>query len=183
MSRAGKHPIEIKQGVTVKLEGTDLYVTGPKGEVKLDLNIKNIHLINIDIKDTEIVITPKDKDNILSKTMWGTIARNIKIAIQGVTEEFKKELYMNGVGYKASVKGNQLILNAGYSHDIVFDIPEGLRVEIADKPTEFTIFGVDKGLLGQFADKIHKVRKVDPYKGKGIFYKGEKIIRKEGKKK
>ena len=90
---------------------------------------------------------------------------------------------MNGVGYKASVSGNKLVLVAGYSHDVVMEIPEGLSVKMGDDPKEFTIFGIDKGKLGQFADKIHKVRKADPYKGKGIFYKGERIRRKEGKKK
>jgi large subunit ribosomal protein L6 len=90
---------------------------------------------------------------------------------------------MNGVGYKASVKGNILTLVVGFSHDVVMEIPAGLTVTMGDAPTEFTISGIDKNLLGQFADKIHKIRKADPYKGKGIFYKDEHVRRKEGKKK
>ena len=90
---------------------------------------------------------------------------------------------MKGVGYKASVNGNKLVLVAGYSHDVIMEIPEGLSVKMGDTPTEFAIMGIDKCLVGQFADKVHKVRKADPYKGKGIFYKGERIRRKEGKKK
>ena len=96
---------------------------------------------------------------------------------------FEKAMYMKGVGYKASVKGNIFTLVVGFSHDVVMEIPAGLTVTMGETPTEFTISGVDKNLLGQFADKIHKIRKADPYKGKGIFYKDEYIRRKEGKKK
>ena len=91
-------------------------------------------------------------------------------------------MYMNGVGYKASLNGGKLVLAAGYSHDVIIDVPAGLSVQVTS-PTEFVISGIDKCLVGQFADKIHKVRKADPYKGKGIFYKGERVRRKEGKKK
>ena len=115
--------------------------------------------------------------------MWGTMARNIKSAVKGVTEGFSKSMRMNGVGYKASVKGNIFTLVVGFSHDVVTEIPAGLTVTMGETPTEFTISGIDKDLLGQFADKIHKIRKADPYKGKGIFYKDEHVRRKEGKKK
>ncbi len=183
MSRAGKYPIKLKQGVSVAIVDNALVVKGPKGEHKLALDTKNAGLVDITIEADQVVITPKDAEDKASRTMWGTMARNVNAAVIGVSDGFAKEMYMKGVGYKASVSGKKLVLVAGYSHDVVMEIPEGLTVEMGGAPTEFTIRGIDKCLLGQFADKIHKVRKVDPYKGKGIFYKGEKIRRKEGKKK
>lgn len=160
-----------------------MVIKGPKGEIKLPLDTKNAKLVDIKIENNEVVITPKDAEDKPSRAMWGTMTRNIKAAVIGVSEGFAKEMYMKGVGYKASVKGKDLVLVAGYSHDVVLPIPAGLTVEMGATPTEFTVKGIDKVLVGQFADKVHKVRKADPYKGKGIFYKGEKIRRKEGKKK
>ena len=183
MSRAGKYPVKLKDGVSVAMADNALVVKGPKGELKLALDTKNANLVDIVIEDAQVVITPKDAEEKASRAMWGTMARNVRSAVQGVSEGFAKPMYMKGVGYKASVKGNQLVLVAGYSHDVVMDIPAGLTVTMGDAPTEFTVMGMDKCLVGQFADKIHKVRKADPYKGKGIFYKGERIRRKEGKKK
>lgn len=183
MSRAGKYPVKLKDGVSVAIVDNALVVKGPKGELKLALDTKNASLVDIAIEEGQVVITPKDAEEKASRAMWGTMARNIRSAVQGVSEGFSKPMYMKGVGYKASVKGNQLVLVAGYSHDVVMDIPSGLTVVMGETPTEFTVQGMDKCLVGQFADKIHKVRKADPYKGKGIFYKGEKIRRKEGKKK
>ena len=133
-------------------------------------------------KENQEFVT-KDAEEKQARTMWGTMARNIRNAVEGVSKGFEKAMYMKGVGYKASVKGSQLVLVAGYSHDVIMDIPAGLTVVMGDTPTEFTIKGMDKCLVGQFADKVHKVRKADPYKGKGIFYKGERVRRKEGKKK
>ena len=183
MSRAGKYPVKLKDGVSVAIVDNALVVKGSKGELKLALDTKNANLVNIAIEEGHVVVTPKDAEDKASRAMWGTMTRNIRSAVQGVSEGFSKPMYMKGVGYKASVKGNQLVLVAGYSHDVVMDIPAGLTVVMGDAPTEFTVMGIDKCLVGQFADKIHKVRKADPYKGKGIFYKGERIRRKEGKKK
>jgi large subunit ribosomal protein L6 len=183
MSRAGKYPVEIKNGVSVELTDGAVVVKGPKGELKLSLNTKNAGLVDVKIEDGHVVITPKDAEDKASRAMWGTMARNIKSAVKGVTEGFSKSMYMKGVGYKASVKGNVLTLVVGFSHDVVMEIPAGLTVTIGETPTEFTISGTDKNLLGQFADKIHKIRKADPYKGKGLFYKDEYVRRKEGKKK
>jgi large subunit ribosomal protein L6 len=183
MSRAGKYPIEIKDGVSVKIVDTSLVVKGPKGELKVRLDTQNAGLINIEIESNRITVTPKDAEDKTSRAMWGTMARNIKAAVIGVTEGFEKAIYMKGVGYKASVKGSDLVLIAGYSHDVVLPIPADLTVEMGATPTEFTVKGIDKVAVGLFADKIHKIRKADPYKGKGVFYKGEKIRRKEGKKK
>ncbi|MDL2295953.1 50S ribosomal protein L6 [Lachnospiraceae bacterium OttesenSCG-928-E19] len=183
MSRAGKYPVEIPSGVSIENVGTDLVVKGPKGELKVSLTTKNAGLVDIKIEGNEVTVTPKDAEDKASRAMWGTMARNIKNAVIGVTDGFEKAIYMKGVGYRASVSGNKLVLIAGYSHDVVMEIPEGLTVEMGATPTEFTVRGIDKCKVGLFADKIHKVRKADPYKGKGIFYKGEKIRRKEGKKK
>lgn len=182
MSRAGKHPIKIKEGVSVSMTDNALLVKGPKGELKLSLDTKNAGLVEVVIEADQIVVTPKDAEEKTSRTMWGTMTRNISSAMEGVTTGFSKEMYMNGVGYKASLNGGKLVLAAGYSHDVIIDVPAGLSVQVTS-PTEFVISGIDKCLVGQFADKIHKVRKADPYKGKGIFYKGERVRRKEGKKK
>ena len=183
MSRAGKHPIKLKDGVSAVIADNVLVIKGPKGEIKLSLDTKHSGLVDVVVEADQVVVTPKDAEDKTSRAMWGTMARNVRSAVDGVTDGFSKQMYMNGVGYKASVSGNKLVLVAGYSHDVVMEIPEGLSVKMGDDPKEFTIFGIDKGKLGQFADKIHKVRKADPYKGKGVFYKGERIRRKEGKKK
>jgi large subunit ribosomal protein L6 len=183
MSRAGKYPIEIKNGIAVEIVGVSLRVKGPKGELNLPLDTKNAGLVDIKIENNQVVVAPKDAENKKSRAMWGTMTRNIRAAVIGVTEGFAKEMYMKGVGYKAAVRGGDLVLVAGYSHDVILPIPAGLNVEMGAAPTEFTVRGIDKVLVGLFADKIRKVRKADPYKGKGIFYKGEKVRRKEGKKK
>lgn len=183
MSRAGKYPIILKDGVTASVVDNAIVIKGPKGELKVANDTKNSGLVDVKIESNQVVVTPKNDEDKVSRAMWGTVTRNIRNAVEGVTNGFAKSMYMNGVGYKASVSGNKLTLVVGFSHDVVMDIPNGLSVEMGDKPTEFTIKGTDKCLLGLFADKIHKIRKADPYKGKGIFYKGEHIRRKEGKKK
>ena len=182
MSRAGKHPVKLKEGVSAVIAGDVLTIKGPKGELSLSLDTKNAGLVNVVIEADQVVVTPKDAEDKVSRAMWGTMARNVRAAVEGVSSGFSKEMYMNGVGYKASVSGNKLVLVAGYSHDVIMEIPAGLSVQVTS-PTEFVISGIDKCLVGQFADKVHKVRKADPYKAKGIFYKGERIRRKEGKKK
>jgi large subunit ribosomal protein L6 len=183
MSRAGKYPVEITSGVSVSLVGAALAVKGPKGELKIAMDTKNADLVDVNVRDSQVVVTPKDPEDKATRAMWGTMARNIKNAVTGVSVGFSKEMGMKGVGFKASVQGRNLVLIAGYSHDVVLQIPDGLDVEIGSVPTEFVVKGIDKNLVGQFADKIRKVRKPEPYKGKGIFYKTEKIRRKEGKKK
>ena len=182
MSRAGKHPVKLKEGVSAAIAGDVLTIKGPKGELSLSLDTKHAGLVDVIIEADQVVVTPKDAEDKVSRAMWGTMARNVRAAVEGVSSGFTKEMYMNGVGYKASVNGNKLVLVAGYSHDVIMEIPAGLSVQVTS-PTEFVISGIDKCLVGQFADKVHKVRKADPYKGKGIFYKGERIRRKEGKKK
>ena len=183
MSRAGKYPVSLKDGVTAAIVDNAIVIKGPKGELKVPVDTKHAGLVDVKIEGNTVVVTPKDAEDKASRAMWGPMTRNVRSAVIGVTNGFAKEMYMNGVGYKASVSGNKLVLAAGYSHDVVIEIPAGLTVEMGGTPTEFTVKGIDKCLVGLFADKIHKVRKADPYKGKGIFYKGESIRRKEGKKK
>ena len=182
MSRAGKNSIEILNNVTVTKRDDVIIVKGPNGELFVRLNTANAGLVEVAISENSVLVTPKDKNNKFARAMWGTMARNIKQAIIGVTEGFSKEMGMSGVGYKAILKGKDLVLTAGYSHDVTMQIPDGLTVEIIE-PTKFVVKGADKNLVGQFADKVRKVRKPEPYKGKGIFYKNETIRRKEGKKK
>lgn len=183
MSRAGKYPVNFGDGVSVSVVDNNLVVKGPKGELKLPLDTKNAGLVDIKIESTQVVVTPKDAEDKASRAMWGTMTRNVRNAVEGVTNGFSKPMYMKGVGYKASVSGNKFTLVVGFSHDVVMEIPNGLTVTMGATPTEFTISGIDKCLVGLFADKVHGIRKMDPYKGKGIFYKGEKIRHKEGKKK
>ncbi len=186
MSRAGKYPVEIKSGVTVAIVGDEIVVKGPKGELKIALNTKNAGLVDVKIEDGKVVVVPKDAEDKASRAMWGTMTRNIKQAVTGVTDGFHINIKMKGVGFKASVKGKDLVLIAGYSHDVVLPIPDGLSIEIGAIEggiVNFKVLGIDKNKVGQFADKICKVRKVEPYKGKGIWREGDYIVRKEGKKK
>lgn len=183
MSRAGKYPVKLVDGVSASVADNKLVVKGPKGELSVPLDTKNAALVDIKIEGAEVSVTPKDAEDKNSRAMWGTMTRNIRNAVQGVTNGFSKAMYMKGVGYKASVNGNKFTLVVGFSHDVVMEIPAGLTVTMGDVPTEFTISGIDKCAVGLFADKIHKIRKMDPYKAKGIFYKGEKVRHKEGKKK
>jgi large subunit ribosomal protein L6 len=183
MSRAGKYPVELVNGVSATITETAVVVRGPRGELQVALNTKNAGLVDVKLEGTQISVVPKDSEDKASRAMWGTMTRNIKNAVIGVSVGFAKEMGMKGVGFKASVKGKDLVLVAGYSHDVIMPIPDGISVEMGAMPTEFTIRGNDKNMVGQFADKVRKVRKPEPYKGKGIFYKNEKIRRKEGKKK
>ena len=186
MSRAGKYPVEIVSGVNVTITDTAVIVKGPKGELRVPLDTRNADLVDVKVDGDKVVVTPrKNADEKQSRVMWGTMTRNIKNAVIGVTEGFCKNICMKGVGFKASVKDNDLVLIAGYSHDVVLPIPDGISVEIGaieNGIVNFAIKGIDKHLVGQFADKVCKVRKVEPYKGKGIYYKGQKIIRKRQKK-
>lgn len=182
MSRAGKYPVIIPAGVSVAKNGNVISVKGPKGSNDVRIDHKNAELVNIDIQADKIIVTPKDAEDKASRAMWGAMQRNLRSAVEGVSTGFVKEMGMKGVGFKAQVKGKDLVLVAGFSHDVILPIPAGLSIEVS-APTEFSVKGCDKQAVGQFADTIRKVRKPEPYKGKGIFYKNETIRRKEGKKK
>jgi len=174
MSRLGKMPVAIPAGVEVTLTDGVLMVKGPKGT--LSRPVKND--VDITIEGNEVKLTPKETS--LAKALWGTYAAHLHNMIKGVTEGFTKVLEIEGVGYRAEVKGNEIVLNVGFSHPVPLAIPEGITAVI-EKST-ITLTGSDKDELGQFAANVRKVRKPEPYKGKGIRYQGEYIIRKQGKK-
>jgi large subunit ribosomal protein L6 len=180
MSRIGKKLIELPKGVTLTV-GKDnvIVVKGPKGELKQDIDRD----ITVEVKDTQVSFT-RPTDQIRHRAMHGLYRALVANMVMGVTEGFKKEMELVGVGYKASNQGNLLDLSLGYSHNIVFEIPKELKVttsqEKGDNP-RIVLEGVDKQLLGQVAAKIRSLRKPEPYKGKGVKYKGEFIRRKAGK--
>ena len=174
MSRIGNRKIEVPAGVTVKEENGIVTVTGPKG------SLSQVMLKDITMEQNDNIITLTRKSDAV-KAMHGTMNALLQNMIIGVTKGYEKGLEIVGVGYRFNVSGKKLIINAGYSHPVEITIPEGLTVE-AQSNTEITIKGIDKILVGEFAANIRKVRRPEPYKGKGIRYKDEHIRRKEGKK-
>ena len=174
MSRIGNRKIEVPAGVTVELDNDIVTVTGPKGSLKAKM-LKDISLKQ---EGNEITL---NRANEAAKAMHGTMNALLQNMILGVTRGYEKALEIVGVGYRFNVKGNTLVINAGYSHPVELVIPSGLTVE-SPSNTEIIIKGIDKVLVGEFAAKVRKVRKPEPYKGKGIRYKDEHIRRKEGKK-
>ena len=177
MSRIGKKPVDIPSGVTVTLNGTDLTVKGPKGELAMSF----VPDVMVEHADNAITVTPSGETK-QAKSMWGMQRTLVSNMIEGVTNGFSRKLEINGVGYRAQMKGKSLNLQLGYSHDIDFPVPEGIKIETPDQTT-IVISGIDKQKVGQTAAKIREFRKPEPYKGKGIKYEGEYIFRKEGKKK
>ena len=174
MSRIGKRIIKVPEGVTITEENNEVIVKGPKGE------LRQVMLKDITMKQENGEITLERK-NEAAKAMHGTMNALISNMIKGVTTGYEKGLEIIGVGYRFNVQGKKLVINAGYSHPVEMIVPEGLTVE-SNSNTEITVKGIDKVLVGEFAANIRKVRKPEPYKGKGIRYKDEHIIRKEGKK-
>jgi len=177
MSRIGKKPIALPKGVEVKLNGQTVEVKGPKGT----LNFTATDLVTIAVDAEEITVTPKDKTK-ASRQQWGMSRSMVANLVTGVTTGFKKEMEINGVGYRANMQGNVLKLSLGYSHDVNFEVPKGVTVT-TPKQTEIIVEGIDAQLVGQVAANIREWRGPEPFKGKGIKYKDEYIFRKEGKKK
>ena len=174
MSRIGNRILTIPAGVTIDVNDTVVTVKGPKGELSTNID-KNI---KVEVEGTELKITRK---NDLFKTVHGTANANIKNMMVGVSTGFEKKLEAVGVGYRFTVKGKELVINAGYSHPVNIKVPEGITLE-SPSNTELFIKGIDKQAVGQFAAEVRSVREPEPYKGKGIRYSDEHIIRKEGKK-
>ncbi len=174
MSRIGNRKIEVPEGVTVTEQDNIVTVTGPKGSLSQVM----LNGISMEIVGNEITLTRKSD---AVKAMHGTMNALLHNMIEGVTKGYEKGLEIVGVGYRFTLKGNTLVINAGYSHPVEMTIPEGLSVE-SPSNTEITIKGIDKVLVGEFAANVRKVRRPEPYKGKGIRYKDEHIRRKEGKK-
>ena len=177
MSRIGKRPVEVPDGVTVELAGADLKVKGPKGELAMRL----VDHVDAAVQDGAITVTPRD-DTKTAHAMWGMQRTLVSNLVEGVTKGFEKRLEISGVGYRAQIKGRDLSLQLGFSHDVSFPIPEGIDIKCPDQTT-VVVSGIDKQKDGQVAAKIREYRKPEPYKGKGVKYAGEYIFRKEGKKK
>ena len=176
MSRIGKRVLTIPENVNVNVDENKITVKGPKGELSLDL----IKTIKVNVEGNTLTVE-KLKNDKFTNQMHGTTNANINNMIIGVSEGFKKGLEILGVGYRFAVSGNVLTIQAGYSHPVKLDIPTGITVN-AISATEIEVSGADKIVVGEFAANIRKVRQPEPYKGKGIRYKGEQVRRKEGKK-
>ena len=177
MSRIGKKPVAIPSGVTAKVEGQKVSVKGAKGELSFvvpdDVDVK--------FENNEIKVDPRNETK-RARALWGTSRAQVNNLVVGVTKGFEKKLEINGVGYKAALAGKNLNLSLGYSHDVIYPIPEGIQIAVP-KPTEITIAGNDSQRVGQVAAEIRSYRPPEPYKGKGVKYADEFIFRKEGKKK
>ena len=177
MSRIGKKPVELPSGVSASVSGQTIEVKGPKGVRTFTATDD----VTLKVGDDAITITPRGMSK-RARQQWGMSRSMVQNLVTGVSDGFKKELEISGVGYRAQMQGNVLKLNLGYSHDVNFEVPEGVTVTSA-KPTEITVEGIDLQVVGQVAANIRKWRAPEPYKGKGIKYKDEYIFRKEGKKK
>ncbi len=177
MSRIGKKPVELPGGVTATVSGQTVSVKGPKGAREFTATDD----VTIALEDNALSVTPRGKSK-RARQQWGMSRTQVANLVAGVTTGFKKEMEINGVGYRAAVQGKVLKLSLGYSHDVDFPIPEGVTVT-TPKPTEIVVEGIDQQVVGQVASNIREWRKPEPYKGKGIKYKDEFIFRKEGKKK
>lgn len=176
MSRIAKNPIKITKDVECSFNEGIFSAKGKLGKIEISVNSN----FNINIKEEEVQVLPLNENN--NDPNWGTTRSLISNSINGVTEGFSKTLELNGTGYRASISGSKLKLELGYSHDINFEIPEGIKIAV-EKQTTLKITGFDKQLVGSVASKIKTLRKIEPYKGKGIREKGQYILKKEGKKK
>ena len=174
MSRIGNKILTLPSNVTLTVDGNKVTVKGPKGELSTEINKH----ITVEVNENQVVVK-RDNDNY--KNFHGTANANIKNMIVGVSEGFEKKLEAVGVGYRFNLKGNNLVVTAGYSHPVEVSIPEGIKLEVPSN-TELFVRGADKQLVGEFAANVRKIRQPEPYKGKGIRYTDEHIIRKVGKK-
>jgi|TARA_R110002072_G_scaffold187425_1_gene344174 large subunit ribosomal protein L6 len=177
MSRVGKNPVEVPSGVEVKIDGLTVSAKGKLGE----LSFVATNDVTITLEDGKVIVNPVDMSK-KARSMWGTARARVQNLVIGVSEGYTKKLEITGVGYRAAVQGNALNLQLGFSHDVNYPIPAGIEMK-CEKPTSIAIFGADKQLVGQVASEIRAYRPPEPYKGKGVRYADEQILRKEGKKK
>ncbi len=177
MSRVGKHPVEVPDGVEVAVSGRFVSAKGKLGQLAYEATDD----VTVKLDGGKIEVRPVN-DSKRARAMWGTVRSRIQSMVTGVSEGFSKQLEINGLGYRASVQGDKLNLQLGYSHDINYPIPDGITIK-CEKQTSIAITGADKQQVGQVAAEIREFRPPEPYKGKGIKYAGEIILRKEGKKK
>ena len=177
MSRVGKYPVPVPSGVQVALQGRTVVAKGRNGELKLALTDE----VDVEVADNQVAVKPR-RDDRRSRTMWGTTRSLINSMVTGVSTGFTKSMEINGTGYRAAVQGKDLILNLGFSHEVRYAIPEGIKIT-CERPTAIKVEGADKRQVGQVAAEIRAWRGPEPYKGKGVRYTNEQILRKEGKKK
>lgn len=177
MSRVGNAPVKLPQGVTLTQTDQTLTAKGSKGELSVTIPSS----VKVEIGEEEARVIPASKDK-QARALWGTVRSNLNNIVTGVSEGFTRHLEINGVGYRAAMQGTKLQLSLGYSHPVVMDVPQGLSVTL-DGNTKIAISGADKQLLGQFAAEVRAKRPPEPFKGKGVKYADEQIVRKEGKKK
>lgn len=177
MSRIGKRPVELPSGVEANVSGQTVSVKGPKGQRQFTATDD----VSIKVEDGAVVVEPRGTSK-RARQQWGMSRTQVQNCVIGVTDGFKKELEINGVGYRAQAQGNKVTLNLGLSHDVIYDVPDGVTVT-TPKNTQIIVEGIDQQLVGQVAANIREWRKPEPYKGKGIKYVDEYIFRKEGKKK
>lgn len=177
MSRIGKKAVALPSGVTASVEGQTVKVKGPKGELKAVL----VDEVAAKLDSGAIKVEPRS-NSLRHRAMWGLSRTMVNNIVVGVTKGYEEKLEITGVGYRAAVQGKNLQLALGYSHDVIFPIPDGIQI-VTPKPTEIVVTGMDKQKVGQVAAEIRRFRPPEPYKGKGVKYAGEYIFRKEGKKK
>jgi large subunit ribosomal protein L6 len=177
MSRVGKRPVAVAAGVTASVEGQTVKVKGPKGQLQFVVHDD----VSVELKDGAIRVAPRFETK-RAQALYGTSRAQIANLIEGVTKGFEKKLEITGVGYRAALQGKNLQLALGYSHDVIYPIPEGIQIAVP-KPTEISVTGIDSQRVGQVAAEIRGYRPPEPYKGKGVKYANEFIFRKEGKKK
>ena len=177
MSRVGKYPVVVPNGVTINLAGGELSVKGKLGQASINV----VDTVVASLEDNQVWVKPKNETK-QARMMWGTTRANIANMVKGVSEGFTINLEINGVGYRAAVQGKSLQLQLGFSHDVNYPIPDGITIK-CEKPTAISITGKDKQRVGQIAAEIRAYRGPEPYKGKGVKYETETILRKEGKKK
>jgi large subunit ribosomal protein L6 len=177
MSRVGKYPVALPQGVTAEVKGQTVSVKGKTG----NLTLVAPHEVEVKLADGKVAVSMRH-DTIRARALWGTTRNNTNNMVKGVSEGFKEILEIEGVGFRAALAGKDLVLQLGFSHEVKYPIPEGITAKV-DKQTVITITGSDRQKVGQVAAEIRSFKKPEPYKGKGIRYQGEWIRRKEGKKK
>ncbi|MEA3535132.1 50S ribosomal protein L6 [Rhizobium sp. CC-YZS058] len=177
MSRIGKKPVQVPAGVTASVEGQKVTAKGPKGELVFVANDE----VSVKLEDNAVVVQPvgQTKD---ARSKWGMSRTMIENLFKGVKDGYERKLEINGVGYRASMQGKNLQLALGFSHDVVYQTPQGITIAVP-KPTEIIVSGINKQQVGQVAAEIREYRGPEPYKGKGVKYAEERIVRKEGKKK
>src|SRR3954469_21588254 len=177
MSRIGKKPVTVPSGVTATVDGQTVKMKGPKGQLQFIVHDD----VDVKFEDGQVKVAPRSETK-RAQSLYGTARAQIANLVEGVTKGFEKKLEITGVGYRAAMQGKNLQLALGYSHDVVYQIPEGITIAVG-KPTEITVTGIDSQRVGQVAAEIRAYRPPEPYKGKGVKYAGEFIFRKEGKKK